>query len=339
MQIRFQQSDLSILETHPLTPGLTETNVATATAAATATARATVTGAGSTTVAAPTATFQSTVFKTASKGSLTTETSTPSVTNASPSSQVATSGTGLASQDSLQGGLVAVVVLAVIATLAAVFLILNRMKRSGGPFCWSFPTRKQSDAVLVGLGAWVVRRLSDEERSEGTAPPPVPPVNTAGADCVMTSSFTNVQSEKPLGSKQNPAELEANQPQRLSQRASWVSRMLSRVGHSSISTRSSSRSRWTQRSLTPSGDWEMFVRETNDMADGDREGLITSAVTRSRPTTTSSYWNEEGKAFWLFDTHVDVPPKVRSFDRLSEGTFGRVVVRGRSLGSSPSRNT
>lgn len=229
------------------------------------------------------------------------------------------------------------VVLALITTFAAVFLILYRRKRPRSLHWWRFTAKERDVVIPVGLGAWIGRRVSDEEHIGDTVSAPSQQVSPVEMDASVMAPVDMLEFEKSLALGQGPAELE-DQTQRLSQRASWVSRMLSRVAHSSISTRSSSRSRWTQRSLAHTDDWEVFVREKTGRADGDTEGVATPGIAYSRPTTTSSYWSDDGKPFWLFDTNLDLPPKVRNFDRLSEGTFGRVVVRGRSVQSNPSWN-
>lgn len=343
MQIRFQQSDLSTLETHPLTPGLTlsETQYVSVTAEAVAGATA---GAaeGSTTITTHTATPQSTLLTRTNTSTFLTETSSSSTSNVLPSSQVEFSDTGLASQDSLHPGLIAVVILAVIATIFAAILIIWTMKRSGGLLWNRFHTERRSGAVQVGLGAWIGRGpISTEGHSRDRLPGRMQTTEGIQLDDGLNSPNGILDFEKSLGTRQNPAELEANEAhwpsQRLSQRASWVSRMLSRVAHSSVSTRSSSRSRWTQRSLAHTGNWETVVQEKSSRTDENAGGLATIGMTDSRPITTSSYESDggkyDGKAFGSFGAYLDLPPKVRTFDRLSQGTFGRVIVRRRSFDS------
>lgn len=204
--------------------------------------------------------------------------------------------------------------------------------------------------MAVGLGAWIGRRADDEEQPPATSPHNHDgPDTSAQADTDMVLPTVILEAEKPLGSTENPAELDGDETQRLSQRASWVSRLLSRVARSSIGTRSSSQSRWTQRSLARSGGWEPFPEEAKGGGGGgEREGeegffdhdalaVPRLAHVAARPRTMSSSSRDEA-------AHEGPPAgprlsapaaitRFRSFDRLSTGTFGAVVVRGRSPGS------
>lgn len=339
MQIRFQQSDLSVLETHPLTPGLTlsDSTYASATAVAIggATAVSVTAEAGSTSPAIITATPQSTFFTLTSTTELPIETSTVTNDNVSSSAPVNVPGTGLASQDSLDPGLIALVVLGSVAALVAFLLVMY--KSTGSMFLsWSIsPSRGSSGAVQVGLGAWIGRR-SVTYQSEGQSGHRVRASLHSLDDVEIDRSPIGMPDfEKSLGSTQNPAELEANEIKRLSQRASWVSRMLSKVAHSSISTRSSSRSRWTQRSVAHTGDWEVFVQEKPGRVEEDEEELTMAELAHNRPIATSSYDEDDDKTSGSFSTYLQLPPKVRTFDRLSQGTFGRVIVKSRSLDPIP----
>lgn len=344
MQIRFQQSDLASLETHPLTPGLkpSEFDSVSVTAAAVTGATAVTAKAGFTPITTPTATP---LTRAPNSTLIIAETSSPSATNVLPSTQADVPGTGLASQDALRPGLIAVVVLAVIATICAMCFVLWTMKRSG-ELCWkgSRDRRRSGAAQEVGLGVWIGRRpIHDEGRSRDRMPRPIQTQNNSiDRDHGVMSPVDILDFEKSLGTRQNPAELEANEAQRLSQRlsqrASWVSRMLSKVARSSISTRSSSRSRWTQRSLAHTGDWEVIpVYEKTGRADEDVGRWTILGTTDPRPTAMISCPGDDGKydekSFVSLGAHLDLPPKVRNFDRLSQGTFGRVIVRRRSFDS------
>lgn len=264
-----------------------------------------------------------------------------------PTSDVAKK--GIQSGSSVDAGLIAVVVSVLLATFAVCLFIVIRIRRQGGSwfnFSWNSP----SDFVPVGLGAWIGRRpstSSDEEQPQGLGSRRsisdrgtfVELDSETGPTLVETQRF-----EKPLGSKDNPAELEGSQDQRLSLRASWVSRMLSMVARSSTTTRSSSRSRWTQRSLAKSGDWETFLhgktgkREKRDTwSEPGRGPPMLPDATYSRPITMSSdFPYDDDDIFNETRSSVGVA-KVRSFDRLSEGTFGRVLVRRRSSVSSQNK--
>lgn len=336
MQIRFQQSDLSVLETHPLTPGLTfsDSSYASATAVAIAgpTAVSVTAGAGTTAPTTFTATPQSTFFTKTSTSESPTETFSLPTNNISTSAHVNVSGTGLASQDSLDPGLIALVVLGSVAALLALFLVMY--KATGSTFLrWRIsPSRGSSGAVQVGLGAWIGRRSGTYERPSGHRVRAS--LHSLDDVEIDRSPMGMPDFEKSLGTTQNPAELEATEMRRLSQRASWVSRMLSKVAHSSISTRSSSRSRWTQRSVAHTGDWEVFVQEKPGRVEEDEEELTTAEKAHNRPITTSSYDEDDDKTAGSFSTYLQLPPKVRTFDRLSQGTFGRVIVRSRSFDPS-----
>lgn len=339
MQIRFQQSDLAVLETHPLTPGLTllhsSSVTATAVAIAGATAVSVTAQVGSTPSTFTTATPQPTTSTATSTSISSTEPSTVPTVNVSPSAKVDVSGTGLASQDSLDPGLIALVGLASIATVLALLFILYIGTDSKFHFWRNSTAGGHSGAVQVGLGAWIGKRPANYEPHPGNRVRIS--IQTLDDVIIDRSPIGITDFEKSLGSRQNPAELEANEIQRLSQRASWVSRMLSKVAHSSISTRSSSRSRWTQRSVAHTGDWEMFVQGKAGRVEEDEEGLTKAGMAQSRPTAASSYVEDDDKAFGSFSTYLELPAKVRTFDRLSQGTFGRVIVRSRSF-ESPSHS-
>lgn len=336
MQIRFQQSDLAVLETHPLTPGLTLLHSSSVTATAVAIAGATavsVTAEAGTTPSTFTteATPQSTIFSTTSPSISPNATSNVPTVNVSPSAKVDVPGRGLASQDSLDPGLIALVVLVSVAAVLALLLVLYKGTGSNFHSWRTSPARRPSGAVQVGLGAWIGKRPDNYDIHPGNRVRIS--IQTLDDVIIDRSPIGITEFEKSLGSRQNPAELEANEIQRLSQRASWVSRMLSKVAHSSISTRSSSRSRWTQRSVAHTGDWEMFVQGKAGTVEEDEDGLAKAAMAHPRSIAASSYEEDDDKALGSFSTYLELPPKVRTFDRLSQGTFGRVIVRSRSFDS------
>lgn len=334
MQIRFQKSDLSILETHPLTPGLTihssgstvpiTSTVAVGSSSLTTSGEVLSTaGAGKTSTPMP----ELTVFTTISAGRPITQTYTVSKTiSASSSPSIVVSASGLESHGSLQTGIVVAVALLLIATFATILYVIFRAKTSRGSRWrglvpnsrWIAPTR---------LGIGTSRPIIIEETSRQTVLGPVSQICVAELEDSRVNPLDSLALNRTLGSKDNPAELEADQSQHLSEQASWISRMLSRVARSSsASTRSSSRSRWTQRSLATSGDWETFIQEKTGRP--SREPWISTApeAVHSRP---ASCLGDDGRSVEKAGPIIG-PPKLRSFDRLSQGTFGKVIVRGRS---------
>lgn len=196
----------------------------------------------------------------------------------------------------------------------------------------------------VGLGAWVGRPAGGgggEERLPDPGPahrgPTTPVRMDAEVDAERGLPTVAAEAEKPLGSADSPAELEGDEAQRLSQRASWVSRLLSRVARSSTGTRSSSQSRWTQRSLARSGGWEPFPEEKGGTEDFEHQVLAMPRLAHPRPRTMPS---SSPDGLREAAGRLSPPPAItrfRSFDRLSEGTFGRVIIRGRSPGSRSNR--
>lgn len=200
--------------------------------------------------------------------------------------------------------------------------------------------RQPKGLVPVGLGAWIGTRISGGESLERARQDAVLRNSQSGWDTEVGPPVLRLEFEKPLESLDNSAELEGDQELRLSRRASWISRMLSWVGRSSMTTRSSSRSRWTQRSLTMSGDWERLIQEKSERDDTEAGFLTLPEATYSRPTTMSSSMSHGDKVLGRPSTMCALPKaKVRDFDRLSQGTFGRVTVRAQSYHSSPSRNS
>lgn len=343
IQIRFQQSDLSLLETDPLTPGLSPTSSAMTTASATFT-------------------FATTSdLTTASVGGLPTA-GVPSITSSAGVSSIrtTTAGSNATSSAASQPGsdneaarhadLAAIISSTLIVTFAIGLVLLVHIRHRRQQYrqrfqrwFW-FPRRKRQGLVPVGLGAWVGTRRSGEETREahvdatqsrggGTAA-----WDTETGPPVLTLEFE----KQPLGALEGPAELDGAQEVPLSRRASWVSRMLSVVAGSSSTTRSSSLSRWTQRSLATSGEWERFMhprkRERADFL--TQPGfLAVPEATYSRPATMSSSTTDGDKVLGRMHSMLLGVPKVRSFDRLSDGTFGRVTVRAHSYHSKSSEDS
>lgn len=341
VQIRFQESDLSILETHPLTPGLTLTSsgffLSTSLTLAVASSSSTTVsllGPAAGDVATSTPTPELISFTSVSAGVPIIETSTVSqvISNYSNPSTMAST-LGLENQDSLETGLVVVVVSALIATFAATIYVLYRARRSHEKHWWAWVPFAHSFAMCIGLGdrARTAKPASDEEALGHTNLKTIPQVHVSELENSMVNPIHQLEIDKMFGSKENPAELEADQSQHLSARASWISRMLSWVALSSTaSTRSSSRSRWTQRSLTNSGDWETFIQEKTERASHEPSVLTTFEAVRAQ---SASYINDDGRPVEKLGSLMELQ-KMRSFDRLSQGTFGKVIVRGRSPGST-----
>lgn len=328
LQIRFQQSDLSSLETHPLTPGLTLSTVGSA--------PSTTPAAGSTSAAISTAapgivggrtTFASrSVAETLSTAAPTTSSQTSTSDMSRPENE---------SDRSLIAAVISVTVTAIVAVIALCLFRLFQIHRlQGRPFwklTWKPFKRPAGGPVAVGLGAWIGRRPSDIEETRATRPTPDDRAGPAELDGEIDSPIEIPASEKPLGSPENPAELEVyHNTRRSSLRESWVSRVLSRVARSSTSTRSSSRSRWTQRSLGVSGDWETFIQTKNEPTTNWPGLLSVPDTAYSRPNTMASSASDG-------DRTLRQLPKMRSFDRLSQGTFGNVIVRGRSSAQGPAK--
>lgn len=131
-----------------------------------------------------------------------------------------------------------------------------------------------------------------------------------------------------------------------SRHGSWVSRvsrMLSRAARSSTTSRSSSRSRsrsgWTTTRRPASEEWEAFFQGRGGPGGG---GLTVPNLTYTRPSSTassssaSSSFPDERKDFFDLEDAARRLPKIKSFDRLSEGTFG---LRGRSSDRSGKRKS
>lgn len=135
------------------------------------------------------------------------------------------------------------------------------------------------------------------------------------------------------------AELDDSTPSRHGSWVSRVSRMLSRAARSSTTSRSSSRSRsrsaWggaPSSSRRPaSEEWDHFFRGS----------LTVPNLTYTRPSSTassSSSYPGDHKDDRYFDLERSARrlPKIGSFDRLSDGTFG---LRGRSRDRSAKRKS
>lgn len=357
VQIRFRESDLPLLATHPLTPGLvvgqnTPPAVAVSVTAGIVPLLTPATG-------GETQTLDSSSFVTSLPTNAPTNTgasvgggalssnmaaSSGAIAGASPSSTGSTQiseGNALrnGAEDSRRGlpaGIVAVLVASTLAAFAVGVALLIRFRSSLyyriPRNCWVWPWRRRRDNSLVpvGVGAWIGQRPrcdddDDEEVWHGTGNPHSRLVKIAEVDRHSQLS----EARQPLGSRENPAEMEGDLEyvHGLTRQASWISRFLSRIPRSSTTT--SSRSRWTQRSLSLSGDWETLLHEK------DGGGVAVPDVVYSRPGTLS-WSNSDEDIFHGKKPSLREPAKVRSFDRLSEGTFGRVLVRGKSPGASSS---
>lgn len=346
LQIRFQESDLSLLETDPLTPGLSPTLSALMAASTTdmyASSNTASVG-GLVTTEVPSVTSAATILAPTTAGI----SSTPTTSLESSATSSIESQPGSDNQTAMHADLAAVVVSILIVVFAMCLVLLVHIRHGRHQYrqrferWFRFRRRKPPGLVPVGLGAWVGARRSGEYTIDHNLD-----LRARGRDTVVWDTETGppvltLEFEKqPLGTLENPAELDGEQGVLLSRRASWVSRMLSVMAGSSTTTRSSSLSRWTQRSLATSGDWERFIhprkRERADLL--INPGFLTvPETTYSRPATMSSSTTDGDKVLGRMNSML-VMPKVRSFDRLSDGTFGRMTMRAHSYHSKSSEDS
>lgn len=385
LQIRFQESDLSLLETHPLTPGLTLAGLpAQASAAASATA-----GPGDS--IATTATFgQFTTIPTPTPPPVIPGTSSPSLTEtgrASPSgtpsnmtipSDPTSTATTIPSNEKTADSkgqsstsIAAIVLSTLLSIFAVAFTVYVCLKGRRKRF-WTVSTRRRKGLMPVGVGVWIGTRGSDDSDEEVAYEQPVNHSRVSTPETPALSMVRETRSSAPqiprsiisrgssppdteggiripifgLGQYQRTrvkvpgAELddspEGGTPSRHGSWVSRVSRMLSRAARSSTTSRSSSRSRsrsgWTTR-RPASEEWEHFFQGR-----GGPGGLTVPNLTYTRPSSTASTssYPDDRKDFFDLEDAARRLPKISSFDRLSEGTFG---LRGRSSDRSAKRKS
>lgn len=281
LQIRFRESDLSSLETHPLTPGLTLAGLpAKVSVAASATA-----GAGDSVVT--TATFgQFTTIPTPTPPPFLGSPS-PSATgtsragpSAAPSNMTSLSSpadpTTIPSNDKTAGSkgqsstsIAAIVLSTLLSIFAVAFTVYACFKGRRRRF-WTVSTGRRKGLMPVGVGVWIGTRGSDESDEEvayeqrvhrtrfstpetrSSTPQETRPIISRGSSSppetesgIRIPIFGQAQDYR-LRVKVPAPELYDSQEGTPSRHGSWVSRvsrMLSRAARSSTTSRSSSRSR------------------------------------------------------------------------------------------------
>ncbi|KAK2607098.1 hypothetical protein N8I77_005803 [Diaporthe amygdali] len=362
LQIRFQESDLSSLETHPLTPGLTLAGLpaqvsvaASATPGPDGSISTTATFGQFTTIPVPTSppvTESSRVDPSAAPPKMNSTLSPTTVPTILPSNEDTTGGKGQSSTS------IAAIILSTLLSIFAVaftaYVCLKGRRRRFRPVSRT----KRKGLLQVGVGVWIGTRGSDESDEEVAREPrvnstrfsvpqeprlsvpretrasiprlPTPPEIETG----IRIPIFGIGQDRRSRLKVPPAELDDVQEGTPSRHGSWVSRvsrMLSRAARSSTTSRSSSRSRsrsrWTRRPA--SEEWEHFFQGRGP------GGLTVPQVTYTRPSSIDSSFPDDRKDFDLEDAARRLP-KISSFDRLSEGTFG---LRGRSSDRSTKRKS
>ncbi|ORY60288.1 uncharacterized protein BCR38DRAFT_477100 [Pseudomassariella vexata] len=343
LQIRFREEDLTSLETHPLTPGLsladetsapvamstpgtTEVESNTSSTTTDEPASTTFLVGGFTTIPKATSVVSVSVITTVSSVVVNTERTSVGTdiiatvrtvdttlvstrsdvdtqstsSSSSPSSTTALHGLGSPQasgnkKDNVNTTSLAAIVpsgtlIAVVAGILA-FLFARRYRRKRNNDYAS--TLRTSRLSAVGVGVWI--RRSRKSTTEKGLPSTTKDLESQkhhqkqpkviDRELITTHPETSELSaaHKPLGTRENPAELEATEAAvRLSRSFSWmsrVSRMLSKAagaqGSMTLSTTRASSltsaSRWTRQSEmsmqtglgsgSGSGDWEAFVRE------------------------------------------------------------------------------
>ncbi|KAK7740296.1 hypothetical protein SLS63_001498 [Diaporthe eres] len=387
LQIRFQESDLSILETHPLTPGLTLAGLL---AQASVTASAT---AGSGDSIATTATFgQFTTIPTPTPPPVIAESLSPSFTGTGradpstapsnmtiPSNPTSTATTIPSNEKTADSkgqsstSIAAIVLSTLLSIFAVAFTAYVYLKGRRRRF-WTVSRGRRKGLMPVGVGVWIGTRGSDESDEESAYEQPMNHTRVSTPETPALSVARETGSSAPqiprsiisrgsspsgveggiripifgLGQYQRTrikvpgAELDdspegGGTPSRHGSWVSRVSRMLSRAARSSTTSRSSSRSRsrsgWTAARRPASEEWEHFFQGR-----GGPGGLTVPNLTYTRPSSTASLssYPDDRKDFFDLEDAARRLPKISSFDRLSDGTFG---LRGRSSDRSAKRKS
>ncbi|KAG8163968.1 hypothetical protein KVR01_005886 [Diaporthe batatas] len=386
LQIRFQESDLSILETHPLTPGLTLAGLparasvsASASAGPAGSISATATFGRFTMIPSPTpppfvGTPSPTISETSRVGSPAAPSNMTTLSNASSTATVLPSNANTIDSKGQSSTSIAAIVLSTLLSLLAISFFIYACFKGRHGRGWRVSTnRRRKGLKAVGVGVWIGTRGSDDydeeepyeqQRTANTSrsstpdsPPPrlslppeirsspplgrltlprgwSPPENEGGIRIpIFRQGQDNNRQVKVPG-----AELDDSTPSRHGSWVSRVSRMLSRAARSSTTSRSSSRSRsrsaWggapSSSRRPPSEEWDHFFQGS----------LTVPHLTYSRPSSMASFASFPGdrKDDYYFDLEGAARrlPKIDSFDRLSEGTFG---LRGRSRDRSAKRKS
>lgn len=268
---------------------------------------------------------------------------------------------------------IAAIVLSTLLSLLAIAFTLYACFKGGRGRVWRVSTmRRRKGLKAVGVGVWIGTRGSDDSDEEvaheqrrasttrsstpGTPPPRLslpPEIRSSlpqGTRSIFPRGWSPPETEGGIripifGQGQNQrvkipgAELDDGTPSRHGSWVSRVSRMLSRAARSSTTSRSSSRSR--SRSAwggAPSSSRRPASEEWDHFFQGS---LTVPNLTHTRPSSTassSSSFPDDRKDDYYFDLERAARrlPKIASFDRLSEGTFG---MRGRSSDRSAKRKS
>ncbi|KAI0123584.1 hypothetical protein BJ170DRAFT_686850 [Xylariales sp. AK1849] len=351
LQIRWRDEDLSILETHPLTPGLllaaaststpeetivVTTSVASTTLVATLATQTAASIPGFSTIivrpTTPTPLIQSNGLTTSqSPSSVTSEEVTSdskstvdvstSPLSSSSSGTLSTTSPSTNYSGSIHAASIAAVALSssLIAIILAIllFLFIRRYRRiQRGQLISSLP---------VGIGVWLRRDRVDARG--GTSP------EVAAATTILTEPdlglvggivIAEVDSESPVGSKENPAELDG-MGVAVASRLSWMSRLSRlwgsrsrRAAGESVTTASSAR--WTRSAASEitsssgrfSGDWETFAKEKWP------SGLTVPPVITQRALPDLPNMPTAQRS----DSYLKVDVNKTRLSRISDGTFG-----------------
>lgn len=297
-----------------------------------------------------------------------------SLTNTSSTATVLPSnGKAIDSKGQSSTSIAAIVLSTLLSVLAIAFTAYACFKGRHGRIWRVSMNRRRKGLKAVGVGVWIGTRGSDDsdeeeayehQRTANTTrssspdtPPPrlslppeirsspplgrsiiprgwSPPDNEGG---IRIPIFRQGQDNRQV--KVPAAELDDSIPSRHGSWVSRVSRMLSRAARSSTTSRSSSRSRsrsaWggapSSSRRPPSEEWDHFFQSS----------LTVPNLTYTRPSSTASSVSSfpgDRKEDYYFDLEGAARrlPKIGSFDRLSDGTFG---LRGRSRDRSAKRKS
>ncbi|KAI3392997.1 hypothetical protein diail_4908 [Diaporthe ilicicola] len=183
LQIRFQQSDLSSLETHPLTPGLTLAGLpakisvaASATAGQEGSIATTATFGQFTTIPTPTplpvteGTPPSSATGTGRADPSATPSSMTSPSNQTAPATIPSDDKGISSKGQTSTSIAAIVLSTLLSVFAVAFTVYVCLKGRRRRF-WSVSTKKRKGLLPVGVGVWIGTRASDEGDEEGAYGP------------------------------------------------------------------------------------------------------------------------------------------------------------------------
>ncbi|KAK8874726.1 hypothetical protein PGQ11_005240 [Apiospora arundinis] len=311
IQIRWRESDLSILQTHPLTPGLllvgdrslpTSTSVPAASPTDTSMRFTTLVPAPSVTGSPPPA--QSAPATNAppapttnqpgstSKNDKAATSQSPSLCSSVPSGGCVGGGSPFSTPgrpDTQQGSQAAIVLAATFTSLAVVSFALFTLIRYVRERRRRHHPEEDQHLTPIGVGVWarygqkagswgfMLRRKSERRIYEKQRDDMEAGRGRRGRVSAVTETIVEVDGAPPLGTRGNPAELDAASARNIA-RWSWVSRISEAVGGRK-STRTPSRtgssrqsesrpsrrssSKWTSSIFVgrTSADWEAFAKE------------------------------------------------------------------------------